>query len=160
MSMSRWVPAIILAVMLAVAVPICADDSDAGVRPDDLPTELAVLQYQDAYGVKIVYVYPTKPIGSTSIPELPSGCTCWVREDTREVVTASTVFAPGSYLITPYSWVPDPWDPEPTPEPTPDPEPSKDGKDTVEINTTAFCIGCGAVVIAVAVLGYFAVRRH
>ena len=158
MSMSRWVPAIILAVMLAVAVPICADDSDAAVRPADLPTELAELQYQDAHGVKIVYVYPTKPIGSTSIPELPSGCTCWVREDTREVVTASTVFAQGSYLIIPYSWVPDPWDPEPTPEPTPEPE--KDGKGTVEISTTAVCIGCGAVVIAVAVLGYFAVRRH
>lgn len=155
-TMSRWVPAIILAMMLAVAVPICADDTDAQVRPDDYPTSLVELQFWHLGTLEIVHVFPYVPVKLAWFPAIPTGCTCWVREDTREVVDDSTVFAPGSYLIKAYTVTPTPWDPEPTP----DPEPSKDGKGTVEISTTAVCIGCGAVVIAVAVLGYFAVRRH
>ena len=158
--MNGRIGAIIICALLAVAIPITADGSDATVRPDDHTTELAELQFWGGQSTKvtIVYVWPDVQIGiATPIPELPSGCTCWVREDTREVVNSSSVFAPGSYLITPWVLAPTPWDPAPEPEPTPEPETDKGN---IEIGTTAVCIGCGAVVIAVAVLGYFAVRRH
>ena len=153
--MSRWVPVIILAMMLAVAVPIYTDDSDAQVRPDNHPTSLVELQFWYLGTLEIVHVFPYVPVKLAWFPAIPTGCTCWVREDTREVVDDSTIFAPGSYLIRAYTVAPTPWDPEPTP----DPEPEKD-KGTFKISTTTACVICGAIVIAVVALGYFAVRRR
>lgn len=103
-------------VAMAVAVAIIPAETSDAERPADYPTELVELQYWDGIHATIIYVMPNHAIGSTNIPPLPSGCTYWVRNDTREVVTSQTVFATGTYLITGYSWVPEPWgeDPEPT----------------------------------------------
>lgn len=96
-------------VAMAVAVAIIPADTSEAERPADYPTELVELQYWDGYTAHIVYVFPNKAIGAGNIPAPPAGCSYWVRNDTREVVTAQTVFSPGTYLIEPYSWVPEPW---------------------------------------------------
>lgn len=94
-----------LAAMIVAVATIPAEASDAKAYPP----ELAELQYWDGINATVIYAFPNNPIGSDKIPPLPTGCTYWVRMDTGEVVTAETVFEPGSYYISPYSWVPQPW---------------------------------------------------
>lgn len=103
-------------VAMAVAVAIIPAETSEAERPADYPTELVELQYWDGIHATIIYVMPNRAIGAGHIPAPPAGCSYWVRNDTREVVTSETVFATGTYLITGYSWVPEPWgeDPEPT----------------------------------------------
>lgn len=101
---------IMLVAVILASVIMTIPGADATPRPDDTPTELSELCYWNGVDATVYYAYPDKPIGAEHIPPLPTGCVCWVREDTREVVTADTVFKPGSYLISPYSWVPEPWD--------------------------------------------------
>lgn len=94
-----------LAVMIAGMAMIPAEVSDA----ETYPSELAELQFWNGVNATVIYAYPDKPIGDLSLPSLPGTATYWVRMDTGEVVTSQTVFAPGSYLIYPYSWMPEPW---------------------------------------------------
>lgn len=133
-------------VAMAVAVAIIPAETSDAERPADYPTELVELQYWDGIHATIIYVMPNHAIGSTNIPPLPSGCTYWVRNDTREVVTSQTVFATGTYLITGYSWVPEPWgdDPEPT-------NTSSAGPDNT-IPTVAIVLSTVAVITSTAAI--------
>lgn len=99
-----------LAAMIVAVATIPAEASDA----ETYPSELAELQYWDGINATVIYAFPNNPIGDDKIPPLPTGGTCWVRMDTGEVVTAETVFEPGSYYISPYSWVPQPWGASPS----------------------------------------------
>lgn len=103
-----------LAAMIVAVAIIPAEASDA----EAYPPELAELQYWDGINATVIYAFPNNPIGGDKIPPLPTGCTYWVRMDTGEVVTAETVFEPGSYYISPYSWVPQPWGPSEEPSPS------------------------------------------
>lgn len=127
----------IVAVVVAVAI-MPADTSEAE-RPADYPTELVELQYWDGTHATIVYVMPNKAIGSTNIPALPSKCTCWVRNDTREVVTAQTTFAPGNYLITPYTSAPEPWG-------------TSDSPPSVDTSAVAIVLSAVAVITSTAAI--------
>lgn len=109
----RGVTMAILTIVILASVIMTIPGTEATPRPDDIPTELSELCYWNGIDATVYYAYPDKPIGAEHIPPLPTGCVCWVREDTREIVTADTVFEPGSYLISPYSWIPEPWDPSP-----------------------------------------------
>lgn len=135
----------IVAVVVAVAI-IPAESTDAVTYP----SELVELQYWDALHATIVYVFPDKPIGSTNIPALPSGCTYWVRMDTGEVVTAQTVFSPGAYLIEPYSWVPEPWGNDSTP--------SSAGPDNT-LPTVAIVLSAVAIITSTAAIVILMRRR-
>ena len=108
----------ILAIVILASV-IMIPGADAEKRPDNYPTELAELQFYNAGGTPkatVLYVYPDKPIGDIELPTLYGTQTCWVRMDTREVITPQTVFAQGTYLIEPYSVAPQPWTVDPEPE--------------------------------------------
>ena len=115
----RYLLIFALASMIVAVAMIPADMSEAE-RPADCPTELVELQYWDGFTAHIVYVFPNKAIGASNIPAPPAGCSYWVRNDTREVVTSETVFATGTYLITAYSWVPEPWGDTPSSSSAPD----------------------------------------
>lgn len=102
---------IIVLALVICAVAIIPEVSDAE-RPD-YPDEPAVLCYSYYGGgwkhIDTVYVMPDTPIGAGNIPELNGDLHYWVRMDTGEVVTASTVFAPGTYMINAYTTAPTPW---------------------------------------------------
>ena len=129
-------------VAMAVAVAIIPAEGTDAERPADYPTELVELQYWDGTHATIIYVMPNNAIGSTNIPPLPSGCTYWVRNDTREVVTSQTVFATGTYLITGYSWVPEPWGDTPSSSSAPD----------NTLPTVAIVMSAVAIITAVAAI--------
>lgn len=94
-------------IMLALIPGVC----DAA-RPTDEPTEPAVLCYYTDGAPNIVtayYVCPNEAIGSANIPEPTGAIHYWIRMDTGEVVTASSTFAPGTYMIKGYTTAPIPW---------------------------------------------------
>jgi len=101
---------IILAVVI-FAVAIIPEVSDAD-RPANEPTEPVVLCYYTDGAPNIVtayYVRPNEAIGSANIPEPTGAIHYWIRMDTGEVVTASSTFAPGTYMIKGYTTAPTPW---------------------------------------------------
>lgn len=102
---------IIVLALVICAVAIIPEVSDAH-RPD-YPDEPAVLCYSYYDGgwkhIDTVYVMPDVAIGETNIPELTGSMHYWVRMDTGEVVTSSTTFASGTYMIRAYTTAPTPW---------------------------------------------------
>lgn len=126
-------------VAMAVAVAIIPAEGTDAERPADYPTELVELQYWDGTHATIIYVMPNSAIGSTNIPPLPSGCTCWVRNDTREVVTAQTIFSPGNYLISPYASAPEPWG-------------TSDSAPSLDMSTVAIVLSAVAVITSTAAI--------
>lgn len=136
----RYLLIFALASMIVAVAMIPADMSEAE-RPADYPTELVELQYWDGHTAHIVYVFPNRAIDASNIPAPPANCSYWVRSDTREVVTSETVFAPGTYLITPYSWVPEPWGDTP----------SSSGQDDT-LPTVAIVMSAVAIITAVAAI--------
>ena len=132
-----------LAVVIVGMAVIPSEVTDA----ETYPSELAELQYWDGINATVIYVFPNNPIGGDKIPPLPTGCTYWVRMDTGEVVTAETVFEPGSYYISPYSWKPQPWGPSEEPSPGA----SDNALVLAAIALSSVAIIIGAVAIAVAI---------
>lgn len=91
------------AIIAMLTIPMAGSDAETH------PTELAELQFWNGTGADVILLYPDRAIGDTPLPALPGTASYWVRMDTGEVVTSETVFAPGTYLITAYSWIPEPW---------------------------------------------------
>ena len=105
-----------LAVVIVGMAVIPTEVTDA----ETYPSELAVLQFWNGADADVIYVYPDRPIGDIALPTLPGYAEYWVRMDTGEVVTSSSVFSPGTYLITAYTWQPEPWGGSTGPSGTPD----------------------------------------
>ena len=105
-----------LASMIIMAALIPVDTSSAD-RPE-YPDEPAVLCYSYYSGgwkhIDTIYVMPDTPIGDLNIPDLVGDVHYWVRMDTGEVVTASSTFAPGTYMISAYTTAPTPWGASPS----------------------------------------------
>ena len=140
---------IIITVVAIIAMLTIPTGSDAETHP----TELAELQFWNGTGADVILLYPDRAIGDTPLPALPGTASYWVRMDTGEVVTPETVFAPGTYLITAYSWIPEPWGSSAGSAST-----QKSGGLSAE--TIALIIS-GAILIGVpvALLGYYVYRR-
>lgn len=98
-----------LKIIITVAAIIAMLTIPTGSDAETHPTELAELQFWNGTGADVILLYPDRAIGDTPLPALPGTASYWVRMDTGEVVTPETVFAPGTYLITAYSWIPEPW---------------------------------------------------
>lgn len=145
------------AVIVAVAIIPAEVDAD---RPPNEPTEPVVLCYYTSGLPNIVTTYyacPNMAIGY--IPEPTGAIHYWVRMDTGEVVTASTVFAPGTYMIKGYTVPPTPWGDDPEPEPEPEPEstnPSSAPDNTLAI--TAIVLSVIAIITGVTAI-YVVLRR-
>ena len=135
------------AVIVAVAIIPAEVDAD---RPANEPTEPVVLCYYTSGLPNIVTTYyacPDMAIGSANIPEPTGAIHYWVRMDTGEVVTASTTFAPGTYMIKGYTVPPTPWGDDPNPEPT---NPSSAPDNTLAVTAiilSVIAIITGAVAI-------------
>lgn len=103
----------ILAIVILGEAVVSMDGNDASARPENEPTEPAILCYYwgdeyDMNKVETYYVVPNKPIGANNIVEL-SWPGYWIRMDTGDVVDASSVFEPGTYMIKVYGSPPEPW---------------------------------------------------
>lgn len=108
----RSLKIIAVAVLILMAIPAAIECTEgAGTKPADEWTEPAVLCYysNSINHVETIYVKSGIPIGSGNIPELTGSVYYWVRMDTGEVVTASTVFSPGTYVMKAYTTPPTPW---------------------------------------------------
>lgn len=113
-------PIIFILTVMIVAVAVIPEISDAD-RPPNEPTDPVVLCYYTSGLPNIVTTYyacPNMAIGTANIPEPTGAIHYWVRMDTGEVVTASMIFAPGTYMIKGYTVPPTPWGDDPEPEPT------------------------------------------
>ena len=98
-----------LKIIIMAAAIIAMLTIPTGSDAETHPTQLAELQFWNGTGADVILLYPDRAIGDTPLPVLPGTTSYWVRMDTGEVVTPETVFAPGTYLITAYSWIPEPW---------------------------------------------------
>lgn len=150
-------PIILILTVMIVAVAVIPEISDAD-RPPNEPTDPVVLCYYTSGLPNIVTTYyacPNMAIGTANIPEPTGAIHYWVRMDTGEVVTASMIFAPGTYMIKGYTVPPTPWgdDPEPEPEPT---NPSSVPDNTLP--TVAIVLSVIAIITGVTAI-YVVLRR-
>ena len=146
------IPIIAVAIIALFMMPT---GSDGATRPENEPTEPAVLCYYTSGMPNIVttyYVCPNEAIGTANIPEPTGSIHYWVRMDTGEVVTSSTAFAPGTYMIRGYTIPPTPWgnDP-PQPEPSEPSTPSQDNTLAIIaiVLSSVAIITSGAVVLMI-----------
>jgi len=142
----------ILAVMILGAVVVFTDGNDATARPENEPTEPAILCYYwgdeyDMNKVETYYVVPNKPIGANNIVEL-SWPGYWIRMDTGDVVNASSVFEPGTYMIKVYGSPPEPWGPA-------EDDPGNQSDESINWPIIGIVIGSVVVIGAVAYLLVF-----
>lgn len=150
-------PIIFILTVMIVAMAVIPEISDAD-RPPNEPTDPVVLCYYTSGLPNIVTTYyacPNMAIGTANIPEPTGAIHYWVRMDTGEVVTASMIFAPGTYMIKGYTVPPAPWgdDPEPEPEPT---NPSSAPDNTIAV--TAIVLSVIAIITGVTAI-YVVLRR-
>lgn len=144
-------PIILIIAVAIIALFLMPTGSDGATRPENEPTEPAILCYYTGGMPNIVttfYVCPNEAIGTANIPEPTGAIHYWVRMDTGEVVTSSSAFAPGMYMIKGYTIPPTPWGNDP-PQPEPEPEtPSQDN--TLAI--IAIILSAVAIIASGAVL--------
>lgn len=144
-------PIILILMVMIVAVAVIPEISDAD-RPPNEPTDPVVLCYYTSGLPNIVTTYyacPNMAIGTANIPEPTGAIHYWVRMDTGEVVTASMIFAPGTYMIKGYTIPPTPWGNDP-PQPEPEPEtPTQDNTLAIIaiVLSSVAIITSGAVVL-------------
>ena len=157
--MSRWVPAIILAVMLAVCIPMQAEGSEGNAG--------------DACTLHFNY----EPMGQSWIParcgqvpdpesiKVETDLGTWHTQDGSPWDPTAPLpdAIPGGVLelyideLPPQPTPPEPTPTPPEPTPTPDPEPD-DGPDTNML--AIISVSCGAGAVAVIILAYFIIRRY
>lgn len=135
--------------LAALMLPLIAESTEAA-RPSDADIEPVVLCYYNSGLPNLVTTYyacPDMPVGSANIPEPSGAIHYWVRMDTGEVVTASTVFSPGTYMIKGYTTAPEPWGPAPE---------ETSGGSSVDLAVIALVVG----IIDAVGIGYLIIRRR